>query len=63
MATKKTAPSTPATRAAAAEVKLYDVHSSLDHDGNRYEDGDQVELNDAHAAPLLQLGVVTLVKT
>lgn len=57
MATSK---STPAARAAKAETKLYDVQSNLDHDGEPYVAGDQVELTADQAKPLIDLQVVKL---
>jgi len=47
MATKKR------TTAAAGETKLYDVISPLSYDHDDYAVGDQVELTDEQAAPLL----------
>ena len=47
MATKKQAAAT------STEVKVYRVISPLDHDGERFASGDEVELTDAQAAPLL----------
>ena len=44
------------TRKAAqadGETKTFDVISPLDHDQERYEPGEQVELTEAQAAPLL----------
>ncbi|MCW5666483.1 MAG: hypothetical protein KIT35_21845 [Piscinibacter sp.] len=46
-AAKKTAP-----KAEVGPKALYDVLSNLDHDGDRYEAGDQVELTEAQAALL-----------
>jgi hypothetical protein len=47
------------TRKPAAEgAKLYDVLSRLEHDGELYEAGDQVQLDDQVAAELEPLRVV-----
>lgn len=44
---------TPATKAEAAVQALYEVVSPLNHDGESYAIGDQVELTAARAEPLL----------
>jgi hypothetical protein len=41
-----------------AALKSYTVVSELDHDGERFEAGDSVELTAAEAAPLIKYGVV-----
>ena len=38
----------------------YLVKSTLIHNQRTYEDGDQVELNDEHAAPLIRINVIEL---
>lgn len=52
MATKAKPASKP-TRREPGDVKAYEVVSPLNHDGEDYAIGDQVELSDLHAAPLL----------
>ena len=47
-----------AAKADKAAVKSYTVLSELDHDGQRFEAGDSVELKATEAASLIKYGVV-----
>lgn len=53
MATTKPARKTPETKAAAATTARYEVVSPLRHDGEPYAVGDEIDLSEAQAAPLL----------
>ena len=53
MAAAKPKAAAKLTKREPGDVKPYEVVSPLDHDGERYAIGDQVELSDLHAAPLL----------
>lgn len=41
-----------------AEQQTYRVLSALDHDGQRYEADEQIDLDTAAAEPLLRVGVI-----
>lgn len=43
-------------------ARLYEVLAPLRHDGDEYESGDTVELNDDQAQPLLSVNVIVLSK-
>ncbi|MBN8486377.1 MAG: hypothetical protein J0M20_01390 [Burkholderiales bacterium] len=49
----KRTPRTPEADKAAAEKADYTVLSRLEHDGELYEEGDQITLTAGQAAPLL----------
>lgn len=42
-------------------ARKYHVTRPVEHDGKRYEEGAAIELEDAHAEPLLKCGAVKAV--
>lgn len=42
-------------------AKNYTAQTPIDHDGKRYEEGDSIALEDAHAKPLLALNAIAIV--
>jgi hypothetical protein len=41
-------------------MKPYICNDPIDHDGERFAVGDPIELSDKQAAPLLEIGAITL---